>query len=90
MPPKTCPENIEPLTDGRLYTTTAAAAYLGLSAKTLANWRVRGGPIPFQKFGRVVRYLGADLTRFVRASRHTSTSEASRSSGRAVSPDAFK
>jgi excisionase family DNA binding protein len=57
------------------YTTTEAAEFLGISAKTLANWRWSGSPIPFAKFGRSVRYFAPDLLRYVEASRRVSTSE---------------
>jgi excisionase family DNA binding protein len=57
------------------YTTTEAAELLGISAKTLANWRWSGSPIPFAKFGRSVRYFEPDLLRYIDASRRCSTSD---------------
>lgn len=56
------------------YTTPEAAELLGISAKTLSNWRWSGSPIPFVKIGRVIRYLGADLQTYVEGSRRYSTS----------------
>lgn len=57
------------------YTTTEAAKFLGISAKTLANWRWSGSPIPFAKFGSSVRYFGPDLMRYIASARRTSTSD---------------
>lgn len=60
--------------NGDTMTTKAAAAYLGVSTGTLANWRCSGSPaIPFIKIGRVVRYRKADLERFMQQSRRTHT-----------------
>lgn len=42
-----------------------AAAFLGLSPKTLSRWRWAGGRGPsYGKFGSAVRYSIADLERF--------------------------
>lgn len=46
-----------------------AASWLGISKKTLANWRVlRQGP-PFYKIGKAVRYRRDDLEAFVDAAK---------------------
>jgi hypothetical protein len=58
-----------------LYRPDEAAALLGISSKTLANWRCSGSPIPFRKFGRSVRYLGTDLARFMDDACRSSTSD---------------
>ena len=48
-----------------LLTTVQAAEHLGLSPRTLEDWRVRGGGPPYRKLGRkAVRYAPADLMRF--------------------------
>ena len=53
-----------------------AAAYLGLSASTLAKMRLRGDGPPFSKAGRrIVVYEVADLQSFLACRRHRSTSE---------------
>lgn len=44
------------------------AARLGLSVATLRAWRMRRKGPCFVRFGRAVRYLPADLDRFVAAS----------------------
>jgi len=44
------------------------ARQLGLSVATLRAWRLKGKGPPFVRFGRAVRYLAADVERFVRAS----------------------
>ncbi len=50
-------------------TTRQAAYVLGLSSKTLENWRVKGcGPM-FVRFGRSVRYRYAELRRW--AAKHS-------------------
>ncbi|MGI6879631.1 helix-turn-helix transcriptional regulator [Microbacterium sp. gxy059] len=47
-----------------------AATFLGVSAKTLANWRSLGqGPAYVQFHGRRVAYLVEDLDAFRRANR---------------------
>lgn len=47
-----------------------AAAFLGVSAKTLVNWRSLGqGPAYTQYHGRRVAYLVEDLDAFRRANR---------------------
>ena len=56
-------------------TTRRAAAYLGLSARTLDRYRVSGdGPV-FHRFGGRVRYLRADLDDWAATRRRRSTSD---------------
>jgi len=45
------------------------ARRLGLSVATLRAWRVRRKGPRFVRFGRAVRYLSADIDRFIQASR---------------------
>ena len=45
------------------------AQQLGLSVATLRAWRLRDRGPRFVRFGRAVRYLAADIDRFVEASR---------------------
>lgn len=53
-----------------------ASDVLGLSPKTLANWRVSGIPtLPYRQVGRSIRYQYADLLAFAEGSRRLSTSE---------------
>lgn len=53
-----------------------AAELLGLSVKTLQNWRYTGlnGP-HFHKIGRCVRYHRDELDRFLAETRRMSTSD---------------
>lgn len=44
-----------------------ASTYLGLSRRTLQNWRVRGQGPRFAKFGKSVRYQAAELDRWAKA-----------------------
>jgi hypothetical protein len=67
------PRNIKILTDGRMDAKNAAA-YLGLSIKTLAMQRWRGNGPAFVKRGRVF-YYREDLDQWLRAGRGTSTAE---------------
>ncbi len=49
-----------------LLSTAEASNYLGISPRTLEDWRLRGGGPLFRKLGRrLVRYLKADLAAFV-------------------------
>ena len=58
----------------RLLSTTEAAHFLGVSPRTLEDWRLRGGPLPFRKLGRrLVRYLASDLLTFVREAARANT-----------------
>jgi DNA-binding transcriptional MerR regulator len=53
----------------KFVTDRQAAEILGLSAKTLLHWRMRGfGPVP-TRFGRAVRYSLKDLGAFAASSR---------------------
>ena len=55
--------------------TRDAAAFLGLSPRTLDRYRVSGDGPAFHKFGRRVRYLRADIEAWARARRRISTSD---------------
>ena len=55
--------------------TREAAAWLGLSPKTLERYRVSGEGPDFQKFGARVRYPIEDLEEWASARRWTSTAE---------------
>jgi excisionase family DNA binding protein len=55
--------------------TDVAAAYLGLSPKTLETLRTRGGGPPFLKLGRRVVYRKADLDTWLAARVRHSTSD---------------
>ena len=55
--------------------TREAAAWLGLSPKTLERYRVSGEGPDFQRFGARVRYLLEDLEAWASARRWTSTTE---------------
>lgn len=52
-----------------------AAAFLGLSPRTLDRYRVNGDGPAFHKFGNRVRYARADLEAWASARRRTSTSD---------------
>ncbi len=67
------PENIELLPDGRM-SAENAAAYVGLSKKTLAMYRWRGIGPKFVKRGKVF-YFKTDLDKWLRAGRVGSTAE---------------
>ena len=56
-------------------TTPQAAAYLGLSPRTLESYRCRGGGPPFHVFGGVVRYLLSDVVKWASKRRRHSTSD---------------
>ena len=55
--------------------TREAAAYLGLSPRTLESWRVRGCGPPFLKLGGTVQYDIGDLEQYVADNRRRSTSD---------------
>ena len=61
-------------------TTAQAAAYLGLSPRTLESYRCRGGGPPYYDLGGVVRYLLSDLVKWASARRRRSTSDDGRRS----------
>lgn len=64
--------NVGAIDPGHLYPDHRAAEFLGISVRTLQNWRRPGlreqGPV-FVKFGRVLRYEGQALIDFIRRSR---------------------
>lgn len=59
----------------RLMTTKEAAKALGMSASTLAKWRLAGSGPRWAKLGRAVRYLASDLAEFVDGRLRQSTSQ---------------
>lgn len=65
-----------------LLTTSDAARYLGLSAKTLNNWRCLGGQRgpSFVRAGRAVRYDVRALDAWINARTYDSTSAADHAS----------
>jgi excisionase family DNA binding protein len=58
-----------------LLTTQEAADFLGVSARTLEGFRMRGGGPRFFKIGGSVRYRIARLEEFLRQHERTSTSD---------------
>jgi len=59
-----------------LLTTNAAAKIVGVSPRTLENYRIRGGGPPWRKInGYFVRYVLGDLLAWVEVSKKTSTSD---------------
>ena len=56
-------------------TCREAAAFLGLSPRSLDRWRVSGEGPAFRKFGGSVRYARADLDAWADSRRRTSTSD---------------
>lgn len=58
------------ITSSGFINESGAAAYLGLSPKTLSRWRWAGKGPSFRKFGGAVRYSYDDLNNFVGASRN--------------------
>lgn len=61
---------------GRLLVPADAAAVTGISKKTLANYRSRGGGPPYFKIGgSFIRYDEDDLIAWMRSRRLTSTSQ---------------
>ena len=59
-------------------TTRRAAAYLGLSHRTLDGYRVSGAGPAFHRFGNRVRYRRSDLDVWAARRRATTTAEADR------------
>ena len=55
--------------------TRQAAAWLGLSTRTLDRYRVSGDGPMFHRFGGRVRYLYADLDAWAATRRRASTSD---------------
>jgi hypothetical protein len=60
---------------GALLNPKAAAAFLGLSEWTLAEWRCRGGGPRYIKAGNRVRYAPAALQAWIEGNTCTSTSD---------------
>ena len=56
-------------------TEKEAAARLGVTVRTVQEWRRQGRGPQFYKIGRAVRYAEADLLEFIRASARRSTSD---------------
>jgi hypothetical protein len=67
-----------PIPGVTLVSARRAAEVLGLSPRTLANWRWRGGECGprFVKLGRAIRYDLQELLAFIEQNRVSSTSEA--------------
>ena len=61
--------------NGHYMNTREAAAWLGLSPRTLDRYRVSGEGPAFHRFGSRVRYLPADLEEWASARRRVSTSD---------------
>jgi hypothetical protein len=61
-------------TEGLLF-PEEAAAYLGLSVLTLADYRCKGGGPVFAKSGRLVRYRRSWLDAWIESRSYSSTSE---------------
>lgn len=58
----------------RLLTGAEAAGWLGVSIRTLEDWRLRGGGPIYHKLGkRLVRYSPDDLDAFVAEGARTNT-----------------
>ena len=60
------------------FDTRRAAAYLGLSPRTLDGYRVSGAGPAFYRFGNRVRYRRLDLDEWAAKRRATTTAEADR------------
>ena len=60
------------------FDTRRAAAYLGLSPRTLDGYRVSGDGLAFHRFGNRVRYRRPDLDAWAAERRATTTAEADR------------
>ena len=60
------------------FDTRCAAAYLGLSHRTLDGYRVSGDGPAFHRFGNRVRYCRSDLDAWAAKRRATTTAEADR------------
>lgn len=62
-----------------LLNSSQAAELLGLSIKTLANWRVSGQhDLPYRRIGGAIRYQYADLQSFANNSKLQNTSQTKR------------
>lgn len=60
----------------QVYSTKEAARMLGVSHRTLEDWRTRGTGPRFIMLGRLVRYRATDLERFVNRNDFGNTAEA--------------
>jgi len=67
--------------DSGFFDTRRAAAYLGLSVRTLDGYRVSGDGPAFHRFGNRVRYRRPDLDAWAARRRATTTAEADRLPG---------
>jgi hypothetical protein len=66
--PKELAQAVSPIEVPRLLTTAEAARVLGLKAQTLSIWRHKKRyPLRYVKMGGAVRYLMADLVKFLEA-----------------------
>ena len=68
--------------ENRFFDTGRAAAYLGLSPRTLDGYRVSGDGPAFHRFGNRVRYRRVDLDSWAAKRRATTTAEADRLAAR--------
>ena len=75
-------------TPTRALTEREVSTLLGLSVATLRAWRHRGQGPRFLRLGRAVRYLPADLERFVRDSAVDARTESS--SDRQTEPEELR
>lgn len=57
----------------RLMNQSEAAVILGVSARTLEKWRVKGGGPLFVKVGSSVRYRVCDLQSWIAGNSHAHT-----------------
>ena len=64
----------QPPTREDMMLNAAAAAWLGLSPRTLDRFRVEGRGPKFVKLGKRIFYLEADLREYVEGNRRQSTS----------------
>lgn len=58
----------------RLLNNDDTADQLGISRRTLPVWRVQGKGPKFIKIGKLVRYDESEVTAWIEANTHTSTS----------------
>ena len=70
--------------EGNYLSTREAAAYLGLSPRTLDRYRVSGEGPDFYRFGGRILYRQTDLEQWAAERRVSSTSEESAASRRAA------
>lgn len=51
----------------KTYTAEEAAKYLGVSVRTLANWRLmKSGPTYYKPSGKLIYYFQQDLDQWIR------------------------